>query len=211
MSSASKRLKGVSVARPIYYGSIAYPLNGKKVSDADHTHRWTVMLKGLNNEDLSYYIKKVVFKLHETYPNPLRTVEQPPFEISETGWGEFEITIKIYFHTMTMEKPVQLYHHLRLHPYEDDLNGQPWPKDKPVMSMTYDELVFNEPTETLYQAFSDHNALALNLPNKKSIKDSTTPLFSAQLEQEEIERLDSAQREINIQIAALKQKLAAYD
>lgn len=70
---SSKRVKGISIARPFYYGSIAYPLNGKKASDADHTHKWTVMVKGLNNEDLSYYIKKVVFKLHETYPNPLRS------------------------------------------------------------------------------------------------------------------------------------------
>lgn len=73
MSSGNKRIKGISVSRPFYYGSIAYPLNGKKASDADHTHKWTVMVKGLDNEDLSYYIKKVVFKLHETYPNPLRS------------------------------------------------------------------------------------------------------------------------------------------
>lgn len=73
MSTGNKRIKGLSVSRPFYYGSIAYPLNGKKASDADHTHKWTVMVKGLDNEDLSYYIKKVVFKLHETYPNPLRS------------------------------------------------------------------------------------------------------------------------------------------
>jgi transcription initiation factor IIF auxiliary subunit len=73
MSSGNKRIKGISVSRPIYFGSVAAPLNGKKASDPDHTHKWTVMIKGLNNEDLSYYIKKVVFKLHETYPNPLRS------------------------------------------------------------------------------------------------------------------------------------------
>ncbi|KAI9483131.1 MAG: exocyst complex component Sec5-domain-containing protein [Benjaminiella poitrasii] len=201
----------ISTSRPFYYGSIATPLNGKKVSETDHTHKWTVMVKGLNNEDLSYYIKKVVFKLHETYSNPLRTVEQPPFEISETGWGEFEIMIKIYFQPVASEKPVVLYHHLRLHPYEDDLNGQPWPKDKPVMSLLYDEFVFNEPTDSLYQLFSEHNALSINLPNKKSIKDPLTPLFSVQLEQEESDRLDQAQQEINSQIAALKQKLASFD
>ncbi|KAI8987114.1 exocyst complex component Sec5-domain-containing protein [Pilobolus umbonatus] len=200
-----------SITRPIYYGSIAYPLNGKKASDADHTHKWTVMVKGLNNEDLSYYIKKVVFKLHETYPNPLRSIEHPPFEVSETGWGEFEIMIKIHFHPVTNEKPITLYHHLRLHPYEDDISGQPWPKDKPVMSLLYDELVFNEPTEALYQIFADHKALTPNLPHKKPTKDSTVPQFSTQLEAEEIERLDRAQNEINAQISSLKQRLAAFD
>ncbi|GAA5808629.1 hypothetical protein MFLAVUS_002021 [Mucor flavus] len=210
-TAANKRMKGVSIARPFYYGSIAYPLNGKKASDADHTHKWTVMVKGLNNEDLSYYVKKVVFKLHETYPNPLRTVESPPFEVSETGWGEFEIMIKIHFHSSTAEKPVMVYHHLRLHPYEDDINGQPWPKDKPVMSLLYDEFVFNEPTESLYQTFQQHNALTVNLPNKKSIKDSSQPLFSTQLEQDEIDRLDNAQQAINSQIALLKQRLDALE
>lgn len=141
----------------------------------------------------------------------LKAVEQPPFEVSETGWGEFEIMIKIYFHPCAVEKPVIVYHHLRLHPFEDDLNGQPWPKDKPVMSLLYDELVFNEPTEQLYQLFSDHHALTSNLPTKKNIRENIVPQFSAQLEQEENERLDNAQREINSQIASLKQKLAALE
>ncbi|KAG1466964.1 hypothetical protein G6F56_004592 [Rhizopus delemar] len=119
--------------------------------------------------------------------------------------------IKIYFHPCAVEKPAIVYHHLRLHPFEDDLNGQPWPKDKPVMSLLYDELVFNEPTEQLYQIFSDHHALQPNLPNKKAIRDNSMPQFSAQLEQEENDRLDHAQREINSQIANLKHKLAALE
>lgn len=138
-------------------------------------------------------------------------IEQPPFEVSETGWGEFEIMIKIHFQNVVSEKPVVLYHHLRLHPYEDDVNGQPWPKDKPVMSLLYDELVFNEPTESLYQVFADHNALNVNLPNKKTIKDPSLPLFSTQLEQEENERLDNALDEINSQIATLQQKITLLD
>ncbi|CAO3656983.1 unnamed protein product [Mucor hiemalis] len=119
--------------------------------------------------------------------------------------------IKIHFHAAAVEKPVVVYHHLRLHPYEDDVNGQPWPKDKPVLSLLYDELVFNEPTEALYQIFADNNALNINLPNKKSIKDPQAPLFSSQLEQDEIDRLDNAQQAINAQIISLKQKMAAME
>jgi len=26
-------------------------------------------------------------------------VEKPPFEVTEQGWGEFEVGIKIYFHS----------------------------------------------------------------------------------------------------------------
>ena len=32
-------------------------------------------------------------------------VTKPPFEVTETGWGEFEIAIKIYFHDPN-ERPV---------------------------------------------------------------------------------------------------------
>lgn len=62
-------------------------------------------MKPYNNEDMSSYVKKVHFKLHESYNNPNRIVTKPPYELTETGWGEFEIVIKIYFHDPN-ERPV---------------------------------------------------------------------------------------------------------
>lgn len=53
------------------------------------------------------YVKKIHFKLHESYTNQNRIVVKPPYEISETGWGEFEIVIKIHFHDPN-ERPVSL-------------------------------------------------------------------------------------------------------
>ena len=46
---------------------------------------------------MSAYVKKIHFKLHESYGSPFRVVTKPPYEITETGWGEFEIIIKIFF------------------------------------------------------------------------------------------------------------------
>ena len=60
------------------------------------------------------------FKLHETYANSLRTVESPPFEVTETGWGEFEVQIKLYFVPEAAEKPQTLWHFLKLHPFGPD-------------------------------------------------------------------------------------------
>lgn len=57
---------------------------------------------------MSAYIKKVTFKLHESYANQNRVVLKPPYEITETGWGEFEIVIKIYFHDSN-ERPVSVH------------------------------------------------------------------------------------------------------
>ena len=40
-------------------------------------------------------------------------IEQPPFEVTETGWGEFSVPIKVYFHD-AREAPVSLTHNLKL-------------------------------------------------------------------------------------------------
>ncbi len=72
-------------------------------------------------------------------------IEKPPFEVTETGWGEFDLIIKIHFNPVSGEKPLTLYHHLKLHPYEEDELGNPWPKQKPVTSYSYDEVVSSCP------------------------------------------------------------------
>ena len=61
------------------------------------------------NEDMSVYVKKVQFKLHDSYPNATRVVSKPPYEVTETGWGEFEVVIKIYFEDPN-ERPVRERH-----------------------------------------------------------------------------------------------------
>ncbi|KAH0501899.1 YEATS domain-containing protein 4, partial [Microtus ochrogaster] len=86
----------VTIVKPIVYGNVARYF-GKKREEDGHTHQWTVYVKPYRNEDMSAYVKKIQFKLHESYGNPLRVVTKPPYEITETGWGEFEIIIKIFF------------------------------------------------------------------------------------------------------------------
>jgi transcription initiation factor IIF auxiliary subunit len=63
------------VERPIIYGNISWWL-GKKADDTK-THRWTTYVRGPHNEDLSYFIKKVVFTLHPSFPNPVRGTTRP--------------------------------------------------------------------------------------------------------------------------------------
>lgn len=89
--------QGVCIVKPVVYGNIARYF-GKKREEDGHTHQWTVYVKPYHNEDMSTYVKKVHFKLHESYAEPNRIVVKPPYEVTETGWGEFEIVIKIYFH-----------------------------------------------------------------------------------------------------------------
>jgi YEATS domain-containing protein 4 len=35
------------------------------------------------NEDMSAYVKKVHFKLHDSYANPNRILTKPPYEVSQ--------------------------------------------------------------------------------------------------------------------------------
>ena len=52
-------------------------------SHPDHTHEWTLAVRSAASspgsdqvggaDDLSYFIKRVTFRLHETYPNPSRS------------------------------------------------------------------------------------------------------------------------------------------
>lgn len=234
-ASSNRRIKYLSVAKPIVYGNSAQKLdeNSKSVSiPQEHTHLWTVFVKSptVNGDaDLTKFIKKVIFKLHDTYKNPIRTIESPPFQVTESGWGEFEINIKIVFHDGSSEKIVSFYHHLRLHSYylipiTDQKQLKEFPdqqfkthkieekegekihidEDKNELSSSFfDEIVFNEP----YIDFFQHCLLNTNiLPKQKDSKQGVPP-FSTELELEELHRMDESMAEIDTKITQYKERL----
>lgn len=77
--------QGVTIHRPVIYGNTATVLTPaeKELAPEGHTHRWTVAVRGAAStpdsdivggaDDLGYFIKRVTFKLHETYANPSRS------------------------------------------------------------------------------------------------------------------------------------------
>ncbi|ORX99043.1 yeats-domain-containing protein [Basidiobolus meristosporus CBS 931.73] len=212
MASTPRRLKGISLSKSIVYGTIATPISSKKaIEPGSHTHNWVVSVRGVNNEDISPFIKKVNFKLHESFANPNRVVEKAPFEVSETGWGEFEIVIKIYFNSVSHEKPVTLYHPLRLHPYEDLDKVKASGKNPIVQYYQYEELIFNEPTEAMYKLLTESGSSTLPLRRTEKHR------FSVEYEQEELERLEAVHQEIQSKtrsyvgrIQSLNEELARY-
>lgn len=63
-----------------------------------HTHRWTVFVKGADGGELDCsVVQKVVFLLHNDFPNPKRVIKTPPFEVTETGYAGFTIPIFVHF------------------------------------------------------------------------------------------------------------------
>lgn len=188
------RVKGVTIVKPIVFGNVARYF-GKKREDDGHTHQWTVYVKPLRNEDMSAYVKKIQFKLHESYGNPLRVVTKPPYEITETGWGEFEIIIKIFFIDPN-ERPVTLYHLLKL--FQSDSSAMP---KKTVVSEFCDEMIFQDPTAMMQQLLNTTRQLTLG-----AYKHETE---FAELELRTREKVEAAKKTTSLEIAELKERLKA--
>ncbi|KAF9035092.1 yeats family protein [Hymenopellis radicata] len=222
------RVRGIAIHRPLVYGNSAVVLTPKErealaaadPSKKEHTHRWTVAVRGAASapdsdivggaDDISGYIKKVAFKLHETYANPNRTIDTPPFEVTETGWGEFDILIRITFVQDSGEKAASVYHHLKLHPWTASGEPEIPPIEEaikmgPVHSWQYDEIVFNEPFNTFLETLKQYMPTPLpkmkrrpvpfHIANPASLDDTktgTTPEFNQEMEKEEAEKLDKA-------------------
>ena len=76
-----------------------------------------------------------------------------PFVVRETGWGEFEITIRLFYHPDSGEKPQTIYHYLKLHPYGDTEEERDAMQHE-VRSWQYEEQLFNEPYEAFYRTLT---------------------------------------------------------
>ncbi|THU91881.1 yeats family protein [Dendrothele bispora CBS 962.96] len=235
MSNADRvRVRGLSIFRPIIYGNTATVLTPKErealsPQTKDHTHRWTVAVRSAASapdsdivggaDDLGYFIKRVSFKLHETYPNSTRNIDKPPFEVTETGWGEFEVQIRITFIPESGEKAMILYHHIKLHPWT--LTGEPEipPLEEalrkgPVHSWQYDEIVFNDPYQNFLNLLMAHPPTLLpkekrykptpfHIANPVSLKEAVNvtsemgvPEFTMAMEKDEAERLEEAKKKV---------------
>lgn len=190
------RLKGVQVVKPIVYGNVAWYLGSKRDEDG-HTHQWNVYLKPYENEDMSVYVKRVHFKLHESYAEPNRVCHAPPYGVTETGWGEFEVVIKIFFQDSN-ERPVTIYHFLKLFDREKDGNVKMG--SDPVTSESYDELVFTDPTAKMYRLLSHPKLNTVAPSHQIDYEDKKA---------KDLQQILAAKKKVKLEIAELKARLAA--
>ncbi len=126
--------------QPVVVGTIAYYL-GKK-SDEYHSHKWTVYVRGANGEDLSHCVAAVEFTLHPSFEESTRRLTKAPFEVTETGWGEFDIGVKMEFvdgGAATTTTPLKLF------PTREEIAKYgPQTTKKPLIKERYEEIVFHE-------------------------------------------------------------------
>jgi len=72
---------------------------------------WTFYLKSADGSSCDF-IKKLEIALHETFLPSKVTLTYEPFEITKTGWGEFDINVTLYFYGK--KQPILFKHHLNL-------------------------------------------------------------------------------------------------
>ena len=148
----SKRVRGAQIRRHFIIGNEAHVLPHKDYPDPPpdgHTKGWKVYVRPLpNGPDICTWLKKVQFKLHHTYADASRTIEAPgPYEVQETGYGEFGVEIRLYFAPESGEKAVYREHYLVLAPYGSEEQKARQEKENLVVAERLETIEFNEPTQ----------------------------------------------------------------
>ena len=169
-------------------------------------------------EDISDVVSKVVFNLHPTFHNPTREVSEPPFELSEMGWGEFDLTAVLHFVDAAGEPPLELAHKLRLY---SDSDPQGTNLRKPVVAEVYDEVVFTEPREAFWRAASrargggggggggGGNGFVGPRPSTRPY--STAAHFGAPAPEDELRRLGMARQRVAQVMMAVRKQMDTLD
>ncbi|XP_055381034.1 protein AF-9 isoform X2 [Condylostylus longicornis] len=101
------------------------------------THDWELYVKGVDKADISSYIEKIVFNLHESFPKPKRTFKEPPYVLKESGYAGFILPIDIHFKNKTMQT------------YQYDIDLQP--SGPPVHKSEIKKHIFENPSEDFRQ------------------------------------------------------------
>lgn len=213
----TKKIKDLEICVPIAYGTMSFWL-GRKATETQ-SHMWTVCVRGAQNEDLGVVIKKVVFQLHPSFTNARRVVDSPPFELTERGWGEFEIAISIFFHDDVSDKQLDLFHHLKLY---SEVEHGPLSTKKPVIVESYDEIVFPNPSEKFLARVHNHPSVIVprvpatlngyvTVEEKKRGDTKDHPLsqwFTRFSEADELLKLAEARQQVQNHILKLRRRLS---
>lgn len=115
------------------------------------------MRQPAGDPSLTTWLNKVQFKIFNTYENPLRTCESPPFEVTETGWGGFTIDVRLHFQPISGEKAQYRQHFLQLEKYGDEKQQAEQERLGCVRSEYLEVVQFNEPTEALFEALTSED------------------------------------------------------
>ncbi|KAI1712373.1 YEATS family domain-containing protein [Ditylenchus destructor] len=189
------------IVKKIAYGNRAEKLSEKNA--AGHTHSWTLYVRALDEEEcISNYVRKVEFVLHNSYQNPLRVIDKPPFELSETGWGGFDVQMKLFFVDVNTKFVKTTFRLVIIDPKN---------QDGIFVNELYDEIVFDETTEAM------HSALTSSVPKTKDPGEKIQGMepvqrnlaYYEEIRQKLKNSLEAANTEILAEIEDLEDSLSA--
>uniref|UniRef100_A0A6B2EKX9 Putative transcription initiation factor iif auxiliary subunit n=1 Tax=Phlebotomus kandelakii TaxID=1109342 RepID=A0A6B2EKX9_9DIPT len=78
------------------------------------THDWELFVRGCDNHDISHFVEKVVFNLHESFPKPKRVIKESPYSVKESGYAGFVLSIDIYVKNREDPKKISFSYDLDL-------------------------------------------------------------------------------------------------
>lgn len=70
--------------------------NEEKIDGIFPMREWRISIHLVGQDGQLYpatVFDRVTYQLHETFANPKRVLTEPPFELVEKGWGEFEMRL----------------------------------------------------------------------------------------------------------------------
>ncbi|KAL4479958.1 hypothetical protein ABPG74_020474 [Tetrahymena malaccensis] len=114
-----EKIKSSSMYLTIEYGNrhedVQNPQQSQSNSEMTNSHRWCCFVNlNVPEGNQSEYIDRVEFKLHQTFQQPLVTSNKAPFQVTRTGWGTFQIPIKIYWKNwLKIQQPTDLNWYLQ--------------------------------------------------------------------------------------------------
>lgn len=116
----------------------------------------TAYLQGADKFNVKHFVEKVVFILHESFPKPKRgrkfwelrvqlsltvvvfcisptVIKEPPYQITETGFGSFNMVIEVHFRNKAEPKNLKFDYDLMI-----DLG-------RPISKLRRERLIFKNP------------------------------------------------------------------
>ncbi|KAF2757688.1 yeats-domain-containing protein [Pseudovirgaria hyperparasitica] len=216
--AGTKRVKGKRITRSFIIGSESWPLDDTNRHEGipkDHTKGWRVYIKNIEGgPDITTWLQKVQFKIFHSYPNPHRMIDKCKdqcFEVRETGWGGFNIDLRLFFQPVAHEKPQYRLHFLQLEPYGTEADKLEQVEKKMVRSEICEMIEFNEPTEAFFNALTDPKQFdylskdkhkgkkgvgTFGLGYSVELAEQTTPTnpYTKELERKQVQTFEAAEK-----------------
>ncbi|KAJ0175046.1 hypothetical protein K1T71_009187 [Dendrolimus kikuchii] len=77
---------------------------------------WRIWVRGVSGHDISAFVHKVVFHLHPAtaFVYPKRVLQEPPYEIQESGCSSIDIPIHVYLKYSSNPKKIRIRYSLQI-------------------------------------------------------------------------------------------------